>query len=248
MYHDVEQLALQVMVLKESKTHASLAFTKHKATCSLLPPSTLPISHCHASPHTTTPRSKRASSHAAQKSKTWQGSQSHLYGRHPSAIVKAHCSNSWVHLEKPGHVEEEPSTTSSLEKASLPFPGQENQLHTNSWLEDEPGKVTARELHPPVPQPDHLRPRPAVGSPLAARALGVLCPGAIPSEPWHKAALLHLTLSFHWNTGRHSCAISTERKNDKASETAQQASDTELCAGLGLIYGAAVQELHKEEV
>lgn len=37
MYHDVEQLALQVMVLKESKPHASLAFAKHNPTCSLLP-------------------------------------------------------------------------------------------------------------------------------------------------------------------------------------------------------------------
>lgn len=242
MYHDVEQLALQAMVLKESKTHASLAFAKHKATCCVLPHATLPISHCHASPHTTTSWSKGASWHAAQKSKTWWCSQPHLYRRHPSAIAKAHCSYSWVHLGRPGHVEVEPSTTLSFEKASPPFPGQETQLHTNPWLEDEPGK--ALDSQRAASSRATARPPPAetsaMGSLPAARALGVPCPGAIPWEPQHKPALLHLTLSFHWNTGRHSCAISTERKNDKASETAQQACDTELCAGLGLIYRAAV--------
>lgn len=58
---------------------------------------------------------------------------------------------------------------------------------SSAWVEDEPGKATAKELHPPMPQPNQLRLRPLqwMGSPPAARALGVLCPGAIPQEPWH---------------------------------------------------------------
>lgn len=149
---------------------------------------------------------------------------------HPSAIAKAPCSNSWVHLQNPGHAEEE-----SFEKASPYHFRTRNpalqQLMAWRWA----GKVTTRELHRPVPQPGHLQLRPLHWSP---HQQPLVC--SARCNPLGALAHLHLTLSFPWNTGRHSCAISTEGKNDKAGETAQQVSDTELCTSLGLIYGAAV--------
>lgn len=228
MYHDVEQLAFQIMVLKESKPHASLAFAKHKPTCSLLP---APLFPSPTAMQAHTPEHPRGPPDMQQRK-----AKLHLYRRHPSATAKAPCSSSWVHLRKPDHAEEEPSATSSFEKASPPFPGQEIQLCLSwgwAWKSDSQRAASSHATAQPAPAETSAM----NGLPTGSRSLWCALPRCNPSGA---LAQFHLTLCFHWDMGRHSCAISPERKNDKTSKTAQQASDTELCAGLGLIYGAAV--------
>lgn len=179
------------MVLKESKPHSSLAFAKHKPTCSPLLCSTFPISQCQVSPHTATSRSKGASQHAARKSKTRRGSWSHLYWKHPSATAKAPCSNSWVYLWKPENVEEEPSTTSSFEKASPPFPGQETQLCLGwrwAWKSDSQRAASSHGTAQPPPvrplqwaPPTGPLPEPLVCS-AQLQSLGI--PGTFSLDPF----------------------------------------------------------------
>lgn len=140
-------------------------------------------------------------------------SQSHLYRRHPSAIAKAHCSYSWVHLGRPGHVEEEPSTILSFEKASPPFPGQETQLHTPTHgLRMSLEKLwTARELHPPVPQPDHLWPRPLQWAPRW-QPEPLVCPAQVQYLGSPSISQLFFTWPFPFTGIRGGTAVLSVRK------------------------------------
>lgn len=134
------------MVLKESKPHSSLAFAKHKPTCSPLLCSTFPISQCQVSPHTATSRSKGASQHAARKSKTRRG----ILLQQPKllAAIPGFTCGSLKMLKK------SPAPPHLLRRH--PHHSQDRKP-SSAWVEDEPGKVTARELHLPMAQPNHPR-------------------------------------------------------------------------------------------
>lgn len=137
------------MVLKESKPHSSLAFAKHKPTCSPLLCSTFPISQCQVSPHTATSRSKGASQHAAK-----------LGEAHGLIFTES------ILLQQPKLLAAIPGFTCGSLKMLKNSPAPPHLLRrhphhsqdrkpSSAWVEDEPGKVTARELHLPVAQANH---------------------------------------------------------------------------------------------
>lgn len=139
-----------------------------------------------------------------------------------------------------GHLKRHPHHPQDKKPSSL----------TNSQLEDEPGKMTASKLHPSPA----WRPLAETGVMSSPQAAGALCLCALPRcdslrSPGTSQLFFAWPFFIRWNKGKHSCAINTERKNDKVGETLQQASGTEPSANLRFICKAsAVYELHKKEV
>lgn len=122
------------------------AQTLYKLTCSLLPNSSLLISHCHESFTLQHPYLMGTVDTQHGKHKTMVRAQGLFFTK---ATAKAACSGPCVHFGKPGQVKEETITISSSGNTSVPSPGQDTSSLTNSQLVDEPGKMTSSKLHPP---------------------------------------------------------------------------------------------------
>lgn len=143
--------------------HASLAFAKQKPTCSLLPCSTFPISHCHASPHTRS-RSSRE--------------KQNLVGLTVSSLPKA----SFWHSQS--SLQQLLGSRARWRRAQchLTFwEGIPTIPRTRSPAADEAWKVTARELHPPVPKP---QPPPAEPWVCSAQVQSLGSPGTFSLDPF----------------------------------------------------------------
>lgn len=185
IYHDVEQLALQVMVLKESKTHANLAFAKHKAICSLLTRSTfshlpLPYKPTHQHP---APRGPLDMQHGKAK----------LGGAHGLIFTEG------ILLQQPKLLAATPGfTCRSLDMLKKsPAPSHLLRGHPHHSQDKKPSSTPTHglKMSPEKWQPKAasscatawppLAETSAMGSQPAAGALGVLCSSAIPREPWH---------------------------------------------------------------
>lgn len=141
------------MVLKESKTHVSLAFTKHK------PSTNQPAVYCHA-PLCSAPMAVQGRSlhHPYLRgtvnmqhgnTKLDGGSRSHLYQgsllQQPDLLTVApvFSSGSLDMLKR------SPSPSRHVKRCAHRPQEKKPSTLTYSWLEDKPGKMTARKLHPP---------------------------------------------------------------------------------------------------
>lgn len=175
------------MVLKESKTHVSLAFAKHK------PSTNQPAVYCHAplcsAPTAVQARSlhhpylRRTVNMQHGNTKLDGGSRSHLYQgsllQQPNLLIVApvFTSGSLDMLKR------SPSPSRHVKRRAHRPQEKKPSTLTYSWLEDKPGKTTAKKAASSLqPQPDHLRPRPTQWAPCRQLEpfVCVLCPGAIP--------------------------------------------------------------------